>query len=199
MHLGLGPVLGLTVVVASLLTAFGLQRYASNHEDRQKAISANTSAADFRIYNRLADEMSYYHSYLRQNWDELYAGTAPNSMVPGDHVIRVGIQFCNHLKAHHDIEEAIWFPILAEKMKGFQEGEFAKLQHEEMHKGLDVLLPYLTDCKVGRQDYRREQVRDIMYSFGTILWNHMDDEVRELQAENMRKYWTVDEMRHMPF
>lgn len=199
MHLRIDPALCLLVVILSLVTVYLLSQFQSSHKTGPDAAALNMKSAEFKAYNRLAEQMSYYHSILRANWDELYAGTAPASKASASNVIRVGIQFCNHLKAHHDIEEAMWFPVLARKMQGFREGEFAKTQHAEMHKGLDVLQPYLMDCKTGVQDFHRAKVRNIMDSFGTVLWNHMDEEVRELQADSMSKYWTVDEMRRMPF
>ena len=41
-------------------------------------------------------------------------------------------------------------------------------------------------------------MKKILDSFGAVLWQHLDDEVKELGAENMRKYWTLEEMRRMP-
>jgi hypothetical protein len=37
-----------------------------------------------------------------------------------------------------------------------------------------------------------------MDSWGTVLWSHLEQEVKTLGAENMRKYWTIEEMRRMP-
>ncbi|KAI4854066.1 hypothetical protein E4T44_00423 [Aureobasidium sp. EXF-8845] len=138
------------------------------------------SPADFKIFNRLAVQMNFYHSILRESWDELYTGTAKGAR-------------------HHDIEESYWFPILGKRMEGFRGSGFAKEQHRAMHKGLDVLAPYLQECKRGERELRREEVREIMDSFGGILWTHLDEEVRELGAENMQKYWTKNEMRNFPF
>lgn len=199
MHLRDSPLLHLLVFFLIAFASFTFFRFIQSRNINQTAPTANMKSAEFKVYNRLAEHMSYYHSILRANWDELYAGSAPASKASAASVIRVGIQFCNHLKAHHDIEESMWFPVLARKMPGFRDGEFAKSQHKEMHKGLDVLQPYLIDCKAGVQDFRRDRVRSIMDSFATVLWNHMDEEVRELEAESMSKYWTLDEMKRMPF
>lgn len=46
---------------------------------------------------------------------------------------------------------------------------------------------------------RREELRRIMDSFGDLLWSHMDEEVVELGAENMSKFWSKDEMARLPF
>ena len=42
------------------------------------------------------------------------------------------------------------------------------------------------------------EMRVVMEGFGDVLWQHLDDEVRQLGAEHMRKFWTMDEMRRMP-
>lgn len=158
------------------------------------------NAADFRIFNRLAVQMNYYHDILRSSWNELIAGTAPGAKSPSaSQLIRLGLHFCQHLKGHHDIEEAMWFPHLGRKMEGFRPGHFAQMQHKEMHKGLDVMTEYLNSCRAGERDLVRRELRDIMDSFGSVLWNHLDEEVKELGAENMSKYWTKAEMQRMPF
>jgi len=41
-------------------------------------------------------------------------------------------------------------------------------------------------------------LREKMDSWGEVLWKHLDQEVETLGAENMRKYWTLEEMRKMP-
>ncbi|KAK5551886.1 hypothetical protein LTR46_010003 [Exophiala xenobiotica] len=157
------------------------------------------SAADFRLYNRLAEDMEFYHSMLRSTWDQLYAGTAPSSRLKPTQLINLGLRFCQHLEGHHNIEEAHWFPVLGKKMEGFRNKGFAKEQHKEMHKGLERLNPYLTECRRGDRELRREEVREIMDSFAKVLWTHLDDEVKELGANNMRKYWSKEEMTRFPF
>ena len=41
-------------------------------------------------------------------------------------------------------------------------------------------------------------MKEKMDSWGEVLWKHLDQEVETLGAENMRKYWTLDEMKRMP-
>lgn len=162
--------------------------------------SSALTPAQFRKYNRLSEQMAFYHSLLRSKWDELYAGTAPDARSPSpSRLIRVGQEFCTHLKGHHDIEEAFWFPALGKKMESFRPGHFATEQHKEMHKGLDVLMPYLDECRRGERELRRQEVRGIMDSFREVLWTHLDEEVRELGAENMMRYWSLEEMEMFPF
>jgi hypothetical protein len=39
---------------------------------------------------------------------------------------------------------------------------------------------------------------EVMESFEKILWQHLDEEVVQLGAENMRKFWTIDELKMLP-
>lgn len=71
-------------------------------------------------------------------------------------------------------------------------------QHKEIHKGMDKMEAYLDDCKVGKRDLRMEVLKEIMDSFGTVLWEHLSDEVRQLSPDNMRKYWSLEEVKRLP-
>lgn len=64
--------------------------------------------------------------------------------------------------------------------------------------GMDRLEAYLMDCRSGEKELRLDEMKKVMDSFGKVLWDHLDDEVRTLGAENMRKYWTQEEMRRLP-
>lgn len=66
---------------------------------------------------------------------------------------------------------------------------------------------YLRRClrgKIGEkkekeeEEFRLEEVKRLMDGFGEVLWRHLDEEVRTLRAENMRRYWTMEEMRRLP-
>ena len=99
---------------------------------------------------------------------------------------------------HHGIEEQHIFPILARKMPAFQEELHLLTQHKEIHKGLDLFEAYLLACKKGERELRMEEMKELMDTFGTVLWQHLDDEVEQLGAENMRKYWTLKEVNDIP-
>lgn len=101
---------------------------------------------------------------------------------------------------HHNIEETHIFPVLARKMPAFREGAKLELlsQHREIHKGMDRLEDYLQACRTGEKELRMSELKEILDGFGKVLWEHLDDEVKELGAENMRRYWTREEMRRMP-
>lgn len=71
-------------------------------------------------------------------------------------------------------------------------------QHKQIHAGLEKLEDYLMKCRSGEEDLRREEVKRLMESFGGVLWQHLGEEVETLGAENMRKYWTPEEMKRLP-
>ena len=71
-------------------------------------------------------------------------------------------------------------------------------QHKQIHHGLDKFEAYIDDCKAGKRDMRMDELKEIMDSFGTVLWAHLQDEVDQLSVDNMRKYWSLDEVRRLP-
>lgn len=84
-------------------------------------------------------------------------------------------------------------------MPQFQEQEHLLEQHKEIHKGLDLFQKYLEECKGQERELRLEELKEVMDGFGKVLWTHLDDEVRTLGAENMRKYWSIRELNELPF
>ena len=52
-------------------------------------------------------------------------------------------------------------------------------------------------CNEKEKDLRLGEMKEIMYEFKEVLWKHMDEEVKILGAENMRNYWTVEDIRRM--
>ncbi|KAI1809817.1 hypothetical protein GGS20DRAFT_252544 [Poronia punctata] len=176
------------------------------------------SPSDFKQYNRLAEHMDMFHSHFRQSWTLLYeaasSGHRPKNMSLRA-FINTGLQLVSHLEAHHSIEEAYVFPKLAKRMPEFRSGKqdvphggeevkkggrgkkkAAELirQHVEIHKGMDGLREYLQKCLSGEQPLEMSVVKTQMDTWGDVLWTHLDQEVQALGAENMRRYWSLDEM-----
>ena len=115
--------------------------------------------------------------------------------------LSTGLQFCSYLTTHHGIEEQHIFPLLARKMPEFRQGANAAellRQHKEIHKGLESLEEYLSKVRSGELDLELSVLKLKMDGFGGVLWKHLDQEVKTLGAENMRRYWSLDEMRRMP-
>lgn len=82
-------------------------------------------------------------------------------------------------------------------MTAFKEDDILIKQHEQIHEGLERLEGYLTKCQTGEKEFRMSELKEVMESFGEVLWMHLDEEVRMLGAENMRKYWTKEEIMRM--
>lgn len=58
---------------------------------------------------------------------------------------------------------------------------------------------YLSGVRRGERELVMGELKGIMDGFGGVLWAHLDDEVRELGAENMRRFWSVEEVRGLGF
>ncbi|KAL9021608.1 MAG: hypothetical protein Q9185_001143 [Variospora sp. 1 TL-2023] len=80
--------------------------------------------------------------------------------------------------------------MLAKKMPAFREELALLTQHKQIHQGLDHFQAYLERCATGEQELRLTEVKDLMDAFGGVLWTHLSEEVEQLGAENMRKYWS---------
>lgn len=162
------------------------------------------SAADFRTYNSMSEHMEYFHNHFRQQWTLLYTACETNRRPQNlslKQFLSTGLQFCAHLTAHHGIEEKHIFPLLATKMPEFKAGRNAAellRQHREIHHGMDAFEAYLQSVKSGERELELSVLKTKMDSWGTVLWTHLDQEVKTLGAENMRKYWSLEEMRRMP-
>ncbi|KAI9371153.1 hypothetical protein BJX61DRAFT_543950 [Aspergillus egyptiacus] len=164
------------------------------------------SAQDFRVFNQKADQMDYYHSMLRHSWNILWeaasSGRRPAKMSIRQ-FIAVGLRFAEHLEVHHSIEENHIFPYLARRMPEFQTGRgknAAELlrQHRQIHAGLEGFQAYLEKCLQGEEDLSMEVLRGKMEGWREVLWNHLDQEVKTLGAENMRRYWKKEEIASIP-
>jgi hemerythrin-like domain-containing protein len=126
-----------------------------------------------------------------------------------------GLQFISHLAAHHGIEERYIFPVLSRRMPEFREGsggegesegeggdgrpaEMLLQQHQDIHKGMDAMEEYLRRCRGGEAELEMTVLRAVMDTWGAVLWRHLDQEVEALAAENVRRYFTIQEVRRIP-
>lgn len=164
------------------------------------------SGHEFRQYNRLAEHMDLFHNHFRSTWNMLW-GACTSGKRPGGMSLKAfigaGLQFVQQLEMHHNIEETYIFPILAKKMPEFRSGNgngAAELlrQHQEIHRGLETLQEYLRRCKSGETELELRVLKTKLEDWGSVLWTHLDQEVETLGAENMRTYWTIDEIRRIP-
>lgn len=158
------------------------------------------SAEDFHTYNQMAEHMDLFHNHFRQSWKTLYEACTANQR-PSDlslrQFLRTGVDFCHHLEMHHSIEERYVFPQLGERMPAFRNELELLGQHRQIHRGLEEFQAYLVACQDGQRELRLNEMKTIMDGFGEVLWQHLDDEVRQLGAENMCKYWSLEDMRRI--
>ncbi|KAK3944220.1 hypothetical protein QBC46DRAFT_374738 [Diplogelasinospora grovesii] len=177
----------------------------------------------FRVYNRLADTMEYFHDHFRKSWRVLYSACESHRRPSGmtlRQFIDEGLSLVRYLEAHHNIEETYLYPLLARKMPEFTDSSnpavvhrsFIKggnikrqrqkcellRQHEEIHAGMDVFGDYLRRCKNRETELELNVLREKMDTWGDVLFNHLDQEVRDLGADKMRRVWSMDEMRAFP-
>ncbi|GIK04295.1 hypothetical protein Aspvir_008374 [Aspergillus viridinutans] len=160
------------------------------------------SPKDFQTYNRMAEHMDHFHNNFRLTWNQLQDACTstdkkPNGLSPRQLII-AGLGFCSQLDFHHSIEEQHIFPVLAKRMPEFRRELALLTQHKQIHKGLEQLEAYLTKCLSGEVDLQREEMKRLMDAFGDVLWKHLDEEVRTLAAENMRRHWSLQEMAQLP-
>ncbi|EGR48658.1 uncharacterized protein TRIREDRAFT_61462 [Trichoderma reesei QM6a] len=182
----------------------GAGAQASN--DKQDAGSAKEglpplSDHEFKIYNRLAERMDWFHNNFRRSWNILWQACTTGRRPQGlsiKQLLQIGAEFAEHLTVHHSIEETYVFPQLARRMPEFdpKKGDLVK-QHAQIHDGLEEFEKYLGQVKSGERDFELSVLKEKMESWGGVLWTHLDDEVRSLGAENMRKYWTIQEIQRL--
>ncbi|KAI0834514.1 hypothetical protein F5Y06DRAFT_278847 [Hypoxylon sp. FL0890] len=167
--------------------------------------------AEFHGYNRLAEHMDVFHAHFRTSWNALWAAACVGnskskaSSRGGRSIINDGLAFISQLEMHHSIEETYIFPILARRMPEFRtDGKGGKgaaellQQHRDIHDGMEGMRKYLRACRDGEKELDMSTLKAQMESWGSVLWKHLDQEVETLGAENMRKYWTVEEIRRIP-
>ncbi|KAL0934390.1 uncharacterized protein CTRU02_211189 [Colletotrichum truncatum] len=147
--------------------------------------------------------MNTFHNHFRRTWKRLQDSC--NTPVDGppkmtsEQIVREGLFFCYRLTNHHNIEETIFFPLLARKMPEFR-GEDAVVleQHRQIHEGLENLQEYLEMCRSRKATLDLATLKSKMDPWSDVLLLHLDQEVEMLGAENMRKYWTREELQEMP-
>ncbi|KAK1235022.1 hypothetical protein PQX77_001764 [Marasmius sp. AFHP31] len=98
---------------------------------------------------------------------------------------------------HHTIEERHVFPILATKMSEFSNDSEHLKSHRGIHDGMDKLQQLVGKWKREPTSYSPEEMRACLDSFRDVLFNHLDQEVADLKGENLKKYWTLEELEDM--
>ncbi|KAH7142939.1 hypothetical protein B0J13DRAFT_476335, partial [Dactylonectria estremocensis] len=163
--------------------------------------SSRDATGEDASFNRLANRMNSFHEAFRRSWSTMYTACSSGTRPAGMSIrrfISIGLEFCENLENHHNIEENWFFPLLAERMPEFRRERELVAQHREIHAGLEALQSYLRSCLAAEVDFSLGKVKEILDSFGVVLWQHLGEEVQDLKAENMRKYWTREEIDRIP-
>lgn len=86
------------------------------------------------------------------------------------------------LHTHHQTEEELTFPMLEEYIgiPGFMEKNIE--QHHAFGPGIAAYEEYLKVLREGKENYDGAKVCSIIDSFGTILRQHLSDEIATLEA-----------------
>ena len=71
-------------------------------------------------------------------------------------------------------------------------------QHKQIHAGIEKLEEYLEEVKASTKDLRLDELKVILDGFGPVLFAHLDDEVAQLAPDNLRKFYTLDEVKKLP-
>ncbi|KAI9060275.1 hypothetical protein FKP32DRAFT_1760532 [Trametes sanguinea] len=149
----------------------------------------------------LADSMTYFHNHFKHEFDAVYEladGSFTKRGMSLPMYLRLAAQLAKGLTAHHTIEERYIFPILAKRMTSFKDDEVHLKSHEAIHHGLDELNALIRKWSEEPSTYKPEEMRACLDSWREVLFKHLDQEVQDLSGENMKKYWTLEELERIP-
>jgi len=152
-------------------------------------------------WNRVADHMRSFHDHFKVEFDKIYQ-LADGSFTSRGMSLQMYLRTCNqlvrHLTTHHTIEERYIFPILAERMPEFREDDVHIKSHQGIHDGLDKLSALISKWNKDQTTYNPTEMRTCLDSWREVLFVHLDQEVQDLGGENMKKYWTLQELANIP-
>lgn len=164
----------------------------------------NNDNADFRQWNRLANGMNRYHNSYRWEYKNVYENAAGGFHVKGQSLqgfLQEAAQLAIHLGNHHRVEEAHIFPLLAKKLPQFAatNSEHVKA-HRGIHDGMAKYSAYLSKATANPSSYNASELRKIMDDFHDVLFDHLDQEVKDIGAESLKKAgFTLQELSRFPF
>ncbi|ESK97123.1 hypothetical protein Moror_6344 [Moniliophthora roreri MCA 2997] len=152
-------------------------------------------------WNRLSEHMDSFHQWFKEEYNTLYEladGSFTNRGLSLSLYLDTARRLNHHLIMHHTIEERHIFPLLATRMKEFSSDSDHLKSHEEIHNGLAKLQDLVIKFKEDPSSYSPGEMRACLDSFREVLFAHLDQEVSDLRGENLRKYWTLEEVDKIP-
>jgi len=145
--------------------------------------------------------MEHFHNYFKNEFNHIYQladGSFQKYNMSLPMYLREADSLKKHLETHHTIEERYIFPELAKKMPSFAENEQHRNSHKGIHDGLDRLSALTHEFRENPTTYTPERMRECLDSFKDVLMHHLDEEVEDLAAENLKKYFTLEELERIP-
>lgn len=129
-----------------------------------------------------ATEMALVHNIIIRGLNCIYL-QAPNVKLEKDIADFLQYMFCwsELIHEHHGNEEAYFFPWLEEDIgiKGYMEKNVE--QHHAFGPGLKAFDNFVTGVREGTENYDGVKVRQIIDSFGTVLTDHLKDEITSFE------------------
>ncbi|SCV69856.1 BQ2448_1250 [Microbotryum intermedium] len=138
-------------------------------------------------WDRMSTRMNMFHDHFRQTFARVWQMSEKVTPHELQEYLDYAEEFIHHLEGHHGIEERYIFPVLAKKMPEFR-----------IHAGMERYQNYIRAARHTPTAFRPEKMQEIMASMGPILFYHLDAEVETLKADNLRRYYTLDEVRRLP-
>ncbi|KAL1939892.1 hypothetical protein VTO73DRAFT_9592 [Trametes versicolor] len=160
-----------------------------------------SSSREEARWNRLAESMTYFHDHFKHEYDAVYRladGSFAKQGMSLPAYLRMAAQLAKGLTVHHTIEERYIFPILGKRMQHFADDELHLKSHEAIHHGIDDMTRLVRKWLDEPSTYSPEEMRASLDSWREVLFNHLNKKVKDLGGENMKKYWTLEEMDRIP-
>jgi len=156
------------------------------------------SAHEQKRWNRLSTNMSHFHESFKREFNLLYDladGSFNKRGLSLGGYLDVARGLKHSLTMHHTIEERFVFPFLAKRMPQFKSEHLHS--HKGIHDGLDRLDALLSKYKSDPASYSPDEMKACLDSWREVLFRHLDEEVADLRGENLRKYWTLQEVERI--
>ncbi|KAF7321374.1 Hemerythrin domain-containing protein [Mycena kentingensis (nom. inval.)] len=155
-------------------------------------------------WGEFSQRMSQFHDYFKSEFNTLYEladGSFTKRGLSLTLYLDMARRLNDHLTMHHTLEERHFFPVLGQKMPQFAvEAEGGHIEsHEAIHTGLEKLSGLVQKFKKEPSTYSPEEMRACLDGFRTVLFSHLDQEVSDLSGDNLKKYFSLQELKQMPF
>lgn len=140
------------------------------------------------MFDHCASEMLIVHRMMVLALNSIYLQAPHIQPADAKAFCRYIIYWHDLLSAHHEGEEAEFFPDVEQMSgeKGIMEANVK--QHHAFHDGLHAFRAYIDACYAGTEKYDGAKTVGLIDAFATTLVNHLADEIPTIQG--LRKFGT---------